>query len=1142
MAAAQTAPTVSASNLRFTSVDGGRLDYAFDVAATGGGTYHLIVMKEGGPVTGMPENGKDYTASSNFGTAGTEFTMPGEYVVQKNSWTSGNVDKLKPGTTYYIAVFEYNGTGVNTKYLMVPVSGSKTTAIAPDQQTYDAAFSEIAGNSVKMSWKNGNGAGRLILARKASPVNGVPEDLKIYYPYSNGEYGTGAVINGDNYAVYRGGGNSQLFTKLEPNTLYHFAFFEYNGHGTPVYLKPAYTTSVTTNAGPTKAAQSIAFSGIEGNRLTVNASVGNGSKRLIIARKGAPVTATPVNGEVYAAATVFGNGYKFGTDEYVVSNSSSSNVTVTALEPGTVYYFRYFEYDEDANGNTYYLNLPLDGSRSTAVAPTSVATELDAINITGSSATITFKAGGGSYRLAVVRDGSAVDGVPQDLTLYGGTAVFGTGAQVGTGNFSVGGQMNGTSFNINTLKAGHTYHVAIFEFNGTNYPVYNKTPATISFYIPLEPTQAASAFNQVSRDGDRMRVSWSKGNGAKRVVIARKGMAVSFKPVDGDTYTPNSIFTKGMEVAPGEFVVYNDDNSYFDMTGLEIGATYHFAVYEYNTSDAGFNDYRTSTYLTGTAQTNPWPTKQTYNLGAGGIQGSQATINFTAGDGSARVFYMKAGSPVNVNTYNVATNVGHSTIFGNVMVGNTGNALVYRTAAATGSFTVTSLQPNTTYYLAAFEYNGSAAPAYLEPANTISFTTTDLPGATTPTVAASLPEITDVDGNKFTFKWKNGDGAGGRIVVMRAGNTVNFIPASATNYTPNAEFGKGINLGDDQFVVYNGTGNTVTVTNLLPATTYYLTVFEYNGSGTLQRYLTSSVLASTGASASAPTLAAKDAVASSTTNSMTLTWTSGNGEKRLVVVKKGSNVLGAPADLSLYPADPKFTNGSQIALGEFVVYSDKGNSVTVTGLTPGDIYYYKIFEYNGSTAPVYNTSAVLSGSVVTGTLPVTWLYFNATQKSDKVVLNWGTSAETNSAYFIVERSSNGIDFTEAGRVNASNNSVVDQHYSFNDAVTAEQKLYYRLKQTDRDGSYNYSKIVSVQTEGQATARIHPNPVQQSFRVQLPDNTQNAVLAIYSAAGILMHKQTINNMQQVNVQQLSAGVYYLNIQQSNKRFSVKMVKQ
>jgi hypothetical protein len=90
--------------------------------------------------------------------------------------------------------------------------------------------------------------------------------------------------------------------------------------------------------------------------------------------------------------------------------------------------------------------------------------------------------------------------------------------------------------------------------------------------------------------------------------------------------------------------------------------------------------------------------------------------------------------------------------------------------------------------------------------------------------------------------------------------------------------------------------------------------------------------------------------------------------------------------------------------------------------------------------------------------------------------------------------------------------------------------------------YNYSKIVSVQTTEQVTACIQPNPVQSSFRVQLPDNAQNAVLAIYNGAGVIVHKQTINNMQQVNVQQLSAGVYYLSIQQGSKQFNLKMVKQ
>ncbi len=131
---------------------------------------------------------------------------------------------------------------------------------------------------------------------KHAAVNAEPEDLKFYQPYNNGEFGTSTAVNGDNYTVYKSSGSSVTISKLEPNTSYHFAFFEYNGNNTPVYLKPATTAGVTTNTGPTKPTQTMVFSSIEGSRLTVGSSVGNGSRRILIGRKGAPVTALPQNG------------------------------------------------------------------------------------------------------------------------------------------------------------------------------------------------------------------------------------------------------------------------------------------------------------------------------------------------------------------------------------------------------------------------------------------------------------------------------------------------------------------------------------------------------------------------------------------------------------------------------------------------------------------------------------------------------------------------------------------------------------------------------------------------------------------------------------------------------------------------------
>src|SRR5688572_4956890 len=103
-------PTVPSSNLTFNGLDGAQFTGTF---THGNGTYRIIVMKEGSPVTGLPLNGVEYSSNPVFGTAAAQFTAPGEYVVAKTSWNNFTVSNLKPGTVYYIAVFEYNGSGTS---------------------------------------------------------------------------------------------------------------------------------------------------------------------------------------------------------------------------------------------------------------------------------------------------------------------------------------------------------------------------------------------------------------------------------------------------------------------------------------------------------------------------------------------------------------------------------------------------------------------------------------------------------------------------------------------------------------------------------------------------------------------------------------------------------------------------------------------------------------------------------------------------------------------------------------------------------------------------------------------------------------------------------------------------------------------
>jgi len=120
-----------------------------------------------------------------------------------------------------------------------------------------------------------------------------------------------------------------------------------------------------------------------------------------------------------------------------------------------------------------------------------------------------------------------------------------------------------------------------------------------------------------------------------------------------------------------------------------------------------------------------------------------------------------------------------------------------------------------------------------------------------------------------------------------------------------------------------------------------------------------------------PTLDANNMVFSAITNSaMTVSWTNGNGAKRILVVKAQSDIGAVPQDGSNYTASAAFSNGQTIAEGEYVVYNDTGSSIRVTNLLPGVVYYFKVFEYNGTAEGInYRTVSPLSGVQAAATYP-----------------------------------------------------------------------------------------------------------------------------------------------------------------------------
>ena len=81
-----------------------------------------------------------------------------------------------------------------------------------------------------------------------------------------------------------------------------------------------------------------------------------------------------------------------------------------------------------------------------------------------------------------------------------------------------------------------------------------------------------------------------------------------------------------------------------------------------------------------------------------------------------------------------------------------------------------------------------------------------------------------------------------------------------------------------------------------------------------------------------------------------------------------------------------------------------------------------------------------------------------------VILHWATSFEENNSLFIVEKSIDGLEFTNLGAVKAVGNSEKSNQYSFLDNSGNKEKTYYRLRQVNINGTYNFSKVLVLQKE------------------------------------------------------------------------------
>lgn len=213
---------------------------------------------------------------------------------------------------------------------------------------------------------------------------------------------------------------------------------------------------------------------------------------------------------------------------------------------------------------------------------------------------------------------------------------------------------------------------------------------------------------------------------------------------------------------------------------------------------------------------------------------------------------------------------------------------------------------------------------------------------------------------------------------------------------------------------------------------------------------------------------------------------------------------------------------------------DATNFEPPLAVTAGEVYLICFSNYSAVESHVplqFGGTAVVSCSP----LPVELLSFSATLLENHAVRTaWATLSEKGSDYFDVERSIDGVTFEKIGRVTAAGNSTELIEYSFIDEDPIRGKInYYRLKQVDLDGEFEYMEVNAVSVPQGTNVEIYPNPSQGKVVLEIGQaHGKEANVLVSDLTGAIMtdlRKKIQNGKIVLDLSSLEKGSYLIKIQ-------------
>jgi Secretion system C-terminal sorting domain len=220
---------------------------------------------------------------------------------------------------------------------------------------------------------------------------------------------------------------------------------------------------------------------------------------------------------------------------------------------------------------------------------------------------------------------------------------------------------------------------------------------------------------------------------------------------------------------------------------------------------------------------------------------------------------------------------------------------------------------------------------------------------------------------------------------------------------------------------------------------------------------------------------------------------------------------------------------------------DGSNNIYSTGAFTNTV------DFNGGSGTFNLTASINRNAFVhklsnPSPLPIELLSFNATQNKNAVDITWQTSTETNNDYFTIEKSKDANEFIEVEKIDGAGNSSTILEYSYTDKNPYTGISYYRLKQTDFNGEFTYSKTVAVYINANANNPfiIYQNPTTAQIIVAFKNpETQPSQLVIHDVTGRIVFKQQLTSATTILNTTFLPGIYVASVNNTQQTFTQKV---